>query len=314
MTQSDDQAQAITIRNKEGKGFRLGKRKYGEWLWFIVLVAPNLILFTVFTYWPIVFTFYLSLTDWNMVRPQRELVGLSNYINLFSSSLFWKVVGNTFTYAFFVVIFRLGLALFFAVLLFEAVRFRAFFRTIVFLPHITTTAAAAVVWVSIFDPNYGIVRAVLGVFGISSPFWLSDPNWAMPALIIVGIWKTVGFSTVIYLAGLSAVNPELQESARIEGANEWQVFRHVTFPLLTPVTLFLLITGTIQAIQSFELPAIMTQGGPLNATNIYAYHLYELAFIRFRAGYASAFAVIFFLVILLITFINLRLSKRWVNY
>jgi ABC-type sugar transport system permease subunit len=291
---------------------RIGGLK--DWQWFVILVAPNLILFSVFTYWPIIFTFYLSLTDWNMVRPQREIVGFENYQNLFRSSLFWQVVRNTFTFAFFTVIFRLALALFFAVLLFEALRFRAFFRTVVFLPHVTTTAAAAVVWVFVLDPNYGILRAGLGLFSIPSPHWLADPNWAMPAMIIVGIWKTVGFSTVIYLAGLSSINPELQEAARCEGATEWNVFRYVTFPLLTPVTLFLLITGTIQAMQMFELPAIMTEGGPLNATNIYAYHLYQLAFVRFRAGYASAFAVIFFVIILAITFINLRLSKKWVNY
>jgi sn-glycerol 3-phosphate transport system permease protein len=290
------------------------KKLLRENAWFLLLVFPNMLLFAIFTYWPIIFTFLLSFTDWNMIRPQRNFIGLENYISLFNSRIFYQVIRNTFTFAFFTVFFRIAISLGLAVLLFQKLRFRALFRTLVFLPHITTTAAAAIVWAFVLEPNFGVLRMVFNLVGLASPRWLADPNWAMPAIIMVAIWKTVGFSTIIYLAALSSVDTELQEAARIDGANNWQVFWRVTFPLLTPVTLFLVVTGLIGAMQTFEIPQILTGGGPLNATKIYAVYLYELAFERFRAGYASAFAVVFFVVILIITALNLWLSKRWVYY
>ncbi|MDX2006941.1 MAG: sugar ABC transporter permease [Meiothermus sp.] len=282
--------------------------------WFAVLVLPGLLLLAVFTYWPILFTFGVSFTDWNMIRPEKHLVGLKNYQELLTSPVFYQVLGNTLVFAFFTVFIRLGLSLLLAVLLFQNIRFKTFFRTIIFLPFVTSTAVAAIVWLFVLDPYFGVFKVFFDLLGQKSPVWVSDPNWAMPAIIMVAIWKSVGFSTVIYLAALSNINPELQEAARIDGASEWQVFRRITLPLLGPVTLFLVITGIIHTMQSFEIPSIMTQGGPLSATNIYVLHLYELAFQRFRAGYASALACVFFVIILALTLINLHLSKRWVHY
>lgn len=306
--------QTDAYTSQPGRQRRKWRNVIAEYSWFFLLVLPNLLLFTVFTYWPIVFTFGLSFTDWNMIRPQRNFVGFENYTNLLTSATFHKVVGNTLLYSFGTVFVRIALSLFFAVLLFQALRGRAFFRTVIFLPHVTTTAAAAVVWIFVLDPQFGLVKVALDLVGLASPRFLADPNWALFAIMLVGIWKTVGFSTVIYLAGLSGIDSELQEAARIDGAGEWQVFAQVTLPLLSPITLFLVITGIIGSLQTFEIPAIMTAGGPLNATKLYAVYLYELAFQRFRAGPASALAMLFFAVTLMITIVNLRLSKRWVHY
>ena len=288
-------------------------RGLAEGLQFLLFVSPNLVLFSVFTFWPILFTAYLSFTDWNMIRPVRNLVGFENYEYLFGSPTFYRVALNTFTYAAATVLGQLALGLLLAVLLFQAIRGRALFRTAIFLPYITTTAAIAVVWIFIYDPEFGLFTPVLDALGLESPRWLADPAWALAAIIVVGIWKMVGFSTVIYLAGLSSVDAEVQEAARVEGANEWQVFRHITFPLLAPITFFLTVTGLIRAIQTFDIPAVMTDGGPLNATNLYVYHLYQLSFEQFRAGRASALAMIFFVLLIAITILQLRLARRWTD-
>lgn len=295
---------------------RRPQRRYpvSDLLWFLVLVAPALALLGTFTFWPIIQSFFISFTDWNLIRPTWRFVGLDNYLTLFRSSTFWQVVGNTAVFTFFTVFIRLALSLFLAQLLLARFPLRAFFRTLVFLPHVTTTAVVAIVWLFVFDPYFGPLRPVFEWFGTQPPVWVADPQWAMPAIIVVAIWKGIGFSTVVYLAGLSAVDKEMQEAARMDGATEWQVFRHVTFPQLSPVTLFLVVTGILHAMQSFDIPALMTQGGPFNTTNIYVFHLYELAFQRFRAGYASALTSVFFVVMLLITVVNLRLSRRWVHY
>jgi sn-glycerol 3-phosphate transport system permease protein len=282
--------------------------------WFVALTTPALLLLAVFTFWPIVQSFALSFTDWNMIRPVRRGVGWENYRTLLTSPAFWDVVQNTALFTFFTVFIRLALSLLLAQLLIAAFPLRAFVRTLVFLPHVTTTAAVALVFLFIFDPYFGPLRPVFEALGLRAPVWVAESGWAMAAIVIASIWKGLGFSTVVYLAGLSAVDKELQEAARIDGASEWRVFRHVTFPQLSPVTLFLVITGILHAMQQFDFPALMTQGGPLGSTKTYVYYLYELGFQRFRAGYASALASVFFVVMLAITLVNLRLSRRWVTY
>jgi ABC-type sugar transport system permease subunit len=290
------------------------RRRLQERLTFLSFVTPNFVLFAIFTFWPIFFTFYLSFTDWNMIRTTRNLVGLENYRQLVADSLFYKVITTTLIFAITTVVVRMALSLGLAILLNQKLPGQNVFRALVFSPHITTTAAAAMVWVFVFDPNFGLLKAGLDIFGIRSPNWLSDPKWALPAVIIVAIWKTIGFSTVIYLAGLQSVDKELQDAARVDGADELSVFRHVTLPLLTPVTFFLLITGLIGALQTFDLVAVMTRGGPLDSTTTYVYHLYRTAFEHFRAGYSSALAMVFFLVIMAITLLQTRLARRWVHY
>lgn len=302
--------------SRRGRNVTLNGKRYAlsDFLWFAALVAPALLLLGTFIFWPIVQSFVISFTDWNLIRTTWRFVGLKNYQDLLSSPVFWQVARNTAAFTFFTVFIRLAISLLLAQLLSTRVPFRSFFRTLVFLPHVTTTAVVAILWLFIFDPYFGPLRPLFEWFGRSPPVWVADERWAMTAIIIVAIWKWVGFSTIVYLAGLTSVEVSLQEAGRIDGATEWQVFRFITFPQLSPYTLFLVITGILHAMQTFDIPALMTEGGPFNSTNLYVYYLYELAFQRFRAGYASALTSVFFVVMLVITMINIRLSKRWVYY
>lgn len=294
---------------------RSWKRDRREWLAFLAFVAPNFALFAVFTYWPIIYSFFLSFTRWNFLTPNRESVGWRNYTGLAEDPAFWEVLGNTLTYAISVVLIAQGLAFFLALLLNRRVPGQPFFRTIAFTPHITTTAAAALVWVLMLDPRMGPFSVVYDLLGIAGPRWLSSTSLALWAIIIVGIWKEIGFSSVFFLAGLQGINQDYYEAAEVDGASGFSVLRHVTLPLMTPVIFFLMVSGFIQAIKAFDVVAIMTEGGPVYpASATYVYHLYQLAFRNFRAGYASAFAIIFFIVIIAVTLFQLKFSERWVHY
>lgn len=294
---------------------RSWKRDKREWLAFLAFVAPNFILFTVFTYWPIVYSFFLSFTRWNFLTPDRENVGWANYSRLADDPAFWEVLGNTLTYAISVVLIAQGLAFFLALLLNRRVPGQPFFRTIAFTPHITTTAAAALVWILLLDPRMGPLSAVYNLLGVPGPRWLASTTLALWAIIFVGIWKEIGFSSVFFLAGLQGINQDYYEAAEVDGASGFAVLRHVTIPLMTPVIFFLMVSGFIQAIKAFDVVAIMTEGGPVYpASATYVYHLYQLAFRNFRAGYASAFAIIFFVLIIAVTLFQLKFSERWVHY
>lgn len=295
------------------RGWRRNRR---EWLTFLAFVAPNFILFGVFTYWPILYSFWLSFTRWNFLpaRPM-EAVGLSNYVQLLRDPVFWKVLGNSLTYATSVVIVAQSLAFFLALLLNEKIRGQPFFRTMAFTPHITTTAAAALVWVLLLDPSLGPLSHLYKALGVQGPRWLASSDLALWAIILVGIWKEIGFASVFFLAGLQNINREYYEAAWVDGASRWAILRHITLPLMTPVIFFLMVSGFIQAMKAFDVVAIMSEGGPVYPDSAtYVYHLYQLAFRNFRAGYASAFAMIFFVVIIAVTLYQLRASERWVQY
>ncbi|HSM54895.1 MAG TPA: sugar ABC transporter permease [Candidatus Sulfomarinibacteraceae bacterium] len=292
------------------------KRNRHEWPAFLAFVAPNFILFAIFTYWPIIYSFFLSFTRWNFLTPDRLNVGWRNYQRLLMEDPnFWKVMSNTLTYAISVVLIAQGLAFLLALLLNRKVPGQPFFRTIAFTPHITTTAAAALVWVLLLDPRMGPLSYVYNLLGVAGPRWLTSTTLALWAIIVVGIWKEIGFSSVFFLAGLQGINRDYYEAAEVDGASGFAVLRHVTLPLMTPVIFFLMVSGFIQAIKAFDVVAIMTDGGPVYpASATYVYHLYQLAFRNFRAGYASAFAILFFIVIIAITLFQIKFSERWVQY
>ncbi|MFW5943059.1 MAG: carbohydrate ABC transporter permease [Chloroflexota bacterium] len=297
---------------------RIGKalrRNRHEWPAFLAFVAPNFILFAIFTYWPIIYSFFLSFTRWNFLTPDRQPVGWRNYQRLMEDTTFWEVLGNTMTYAISVVLIAQALAFLLALLLNRKVPGQPFFRTIAFTPHITTTAAAALVWVLLLDPRMGPLSYIYNLLDIAGPRWLTSTSLALWAIIIVGIWKEIGFSSVFFLAGLQGINRDYYEAAEVDGASGFAVLRHVTLPLMTPVIFFLMVSGFIQAIKAFDVVAIMTEGGPVYpASATYVYHLYQLAFRNFRAGYASAFAILFFVVIIAITLFQIKFSERWVHY
>jgi multiple sugar transport system permease protein len=190
----------------------------------------------------------------------------------------------------------------------------ALFRTAYFIPYITSVVSISLVWYWIYQPQGGVLNGLLSLVGIHGPAWLSDVQWALPAVILVSVWQSVGYPMVILLAGLQGVPETLHEAAKLDGASSWKRFWHVTFPLLTPTLFFLTITQFITSFQVFGIVLVMTRGGPANATNVYIYYLYQNAFSFGKMGYASAMAWILFVIIVIVTMIQWKLQKRWVFY
>ncbi len=279
-----------------------------------LFLLPSLIVFGVFTYYALGFNVYLSTVRWNFIAPVKVNVGLENYQRLFADRRFWTVVRNTFYYALGSVSLGMILGLGLALLLNQQIKARSFFRTLIFSPYITTIAAIALLWIWIFDPTYGLFNYILGLVGIDGPRWLTDVKWAMPALIIMNVWRTMGYDMVIFLAGLTAIPTEFYEAAEIDGANRIARFRYITLPLLSPTTFFIMVTSLIGALQVFDQVAVMTAGGPVDATKVFNYYIYEQAFAYFRAGNGAAVAMVLFVIILALTGFQFLFSRRWVHY
>ena len=265
--------------------------------------------------YPIAASVYFSFCDYSVLeRP--VWIGLENYTELLRDDIFWTSLVNTSYYA--AVSLPLGMlvALALAILLNAKVRGLAVYRTIFFLPSILPVVAMSILWLWIFNGQYGVLNYTLGLVGVPSrvlPTWLDSKAWAMPALILMGLWG-VGYSVVIYLAGLQDVPVSLYESAEIDGASWWQKTVHITLPMLSPVIYFNLVMGIIGTFQIFAQPYIMTQGGPERATTFYTLYLYNRAFEDLRMGYASAMAWILFVIILVLTLLATKLSQRHVHY
>jgi multiple sugar transport system permease protein len=245
-------------------------------------------------------------------------IGLENYIYLFTDAIeapiFWQSLGNTFYFAVGVPI-NLIISLLLALLLNRKIRGVGVFRTAFFLPTITSTAAISVVWLWLFHPaQYGLFNSILISLGIPIQSWLRDPLLAMPCLIAMGIWSGMGYNIIIFLAGLQSIPSTYYEAAKIDGANTFSLFRFITWPLLGPTMFYVLTVGIINSLKAFTEIDVMTQGGPLNATNTTAYYLYQNAFQFFQMGKASAIAVLLFLLMLLLTWIQFRFVDRSVHY
>jgi ABC-type sugar transport system permease subunit len=290
------------------------RRALGEWLMFAAFVGPNLLLLAVFSYWPLIQNLALSFTEWDMISPDKRFVGLDNWITIVSSGRFWQIALNTATFTVGSVGFTLVLGLLLALLLNQQLRFRNGARTVLFTPTVLSGAAVAIVWYFIFDPNWGMLKTALGWVGIPSPRWVVDVHWAMPAVIIVYVWKTVGYAAVIFLAGLQGIPRELYEAARVDGANAWDRFRWVTIPGLAPITFFLMVTTILLSFQAFDIINVMTAGGPVIATTTLLYEYYNQAFVAFHAGNAAVYAVMLFGLMLILTIVQLRYVERKVTY
>lgn len=285
-----------------------------EWFLFLLFVGPNFLLFGIFSYWPMIYNVYLSMVRWDMIAPVKTFIGSANFHYLFTDDVFRTVLRNSAVFTVGAVGGSLLLGLGAALLLNQKLRFRNGARAVLFAPTLLSGAAIGIVWVYIFDPRFGLLARLIGPIGISSPNWLTDPAWAMPAVIIVYVWKNVGFSTVIYLAGLQAIPKDLYEAARIDGAGVLWRFRSVTLPMLSPITFFLVVTSLLNSFQAFDIIKVMTDGGPVNATNTLIFYVYEQGFIAFNAGRAAAAALILFAVMFLITMLQLRKGEERVHY
>lgn len=281
---------------------------------FALFAFPNLILIAVFAYWPVIANLYLSLTSWDFISPQPLFVGLSNYTRLLTSDMFRDVMATTLTWVVVVVGASLLLGVALAALFSMKVPGTTVVTGIVFTPHVISGAAIAAVWLFIFDPSYGLARAGFDLVGLSYPGWTTDAQWALPALLIVSIWKGVGFVAIVYLAGMQGLPSDVLEAARTDGANRWQTFTRIVLPLLSPTTFFLVITQTIGAFQAFDVIAIMTGGGPAGATTTLSWFIYDQAFTRLNVGYSAAAGTVMFLILMVITVLQFRFVEKKVHY
>jgi multiple sugar transport system permease protein len=285
---------------------RLGSQGRAGWL----LVSPALAHLAIFAIWPIAFVIYMSLCRWPLLGGSREFIGGENYRILMGDGAFWNAMLNSAWFTVGTVPVTLILALALASLLAQPIRGRGLLRTLYFLPVVTSTVAVAMVFSWVYHPEFGLLNWALSLIGIDGPNWLGDPRTALPALMLMSVWKGLGYSMVIYLAGLSAIPPELYEAAELEGASAWHRFWHVTVPLLKPTTVFLAVTGIIGSFQVFTAVYTMTEGGPLRSTDVVVYHIFNSAFERFHLGYASAQALVLFAVILFVTLLQVRLLRK----
>ncbi len=280
-----------------------------------VFVAPALIVLAVFFGLPVFSALLLSLTDFDLyaLADWRNLrfVGLGNYSELLQMRIFWKSLGNTFYFVIVGVPLSISASLGAALLLnAPATRFRAFFRTALFAPVVTTLVAVAVIWRYLFHTSYGLVNWALGHLGIPAVDWLGDPHWAMPTIILLAVWKNFGYNMVIFLAGLQAIPHDLYEAARIDGASRRRQFLHITLPMLGPV---LMVVGVITVAGYFQLfaePYVMTRGDPLQSTVSVLYFMFEEGFRWWNLGRASAVAFLLFLIILAVTAVMMRFGRR----
>jgi multiple sugar transport system permease protein len=275
-------------------------------------LAPGLILFSIFTVFALGFAFYLTFREWNILEPEKPFIGLQNYQDLVHDKDFGRSIINTayFTGASVPLGMLVGLAV--ALLLNQPIRGRGILRTLYFLPTVTPFVVSAIIWKWLYNGDFGLFNYyLLKTHLITQPLvWLSDKNLAMPAVVLMSVWSSVGFSMVVYLAALQAIPNDLYEAARIDGAGSWARLRYVTLPMLRPSTLFLMVMGIIGSFQVFTQIYIMTSGGPLNRTTTMVYYIYEAAFKFYEMGYASTLAYALFLMLLVFTALQLRLYRR----
>jgi multiple sugar transport system permease protein len=307
-------AQAATIR-RQPKGLKRVLRDLRrEWGAYAIL-TPGFILFTLFVIFAIVFSFWLSFHKWDILSPDKPYVGLANYKQIFHDEDFHKAIVNTLFYTSTIPI-GLAIGLGVALLLNQQIRARGLFRTLYYLPVITPLVVAAIIWKWIYAGDYGLLNYyLLKAHIVGAPIlWLSNYNTAMWAVIIMSIWKGIGFIMVVYLAGLQAIPGELYEAAEVDGANAWQKFRKITLPLLAPTTFFLVIISVIGSFQVFTQIFIMTSGGPAQRTTTIVYYIYQYAFKFFKMGYASALAYALFAMVVVFTVMQMRWYTKRMEY
>lgn len=274
-----------------------------------LLIAPAFLLFAVFTLYPLLWSANISLTSWDGLNAAKQYVGLSNYTNLFGDPEFRNSVKVTVLYVTGVTAASTALGFALALLLHRRTRGAGVYRTIFFSPVVTATVAAAVVWQLLFDPFSGFINVAVRAIGLPGWNWLSDPNLALFSVSVVGIWKRAGFAMIIYSAGLASLPTSCYEAAAIDGAAGWKLLRHLTIPLLAPITSVVLITGVIDAVQVFDHIFVMTSGGPIGSTNVLALYLYNQGFRVFHLGYASAVGWVLFAIVLLVTVLQWQLRR-----
>lgn len=303
------------MSDKQLKTGSARKRKIRDHLVAYSFIAPNFIGFAVFTLVPMLFSFVLSLMEWDggTVNPMK-FTGIQNYLRLFADSKFQNAYWNTLVYALGYVPLTLVLSLLLAIVLNAKIRGRNFFRTLSFFPYVASIVAVASVWNMLFNPSMGPVNMLLSALGIENlPRWSADKNWAMITVILFSVWRSIGYYMIIFLAGLQGINADLYEAASLDGAGKWKQFLNVTLPQLKPTTFFVVVMLTIGSFKVYDQIFLITQGGPGDRTMVLVYYIYNQAFKYSDYGYASAVSIVLFLTVLAVTLIQFRGEKKYAN-
>ena len=281
-----------------------------------ILVVPSFLFLSVFTYWPVANSFLVSLTRYDISTPKPVFQGVTNYLTMFGSALFWRVLRNNALYSLFTVAASVTIGLSLSLLIQRrTLRLKSLFRLSVFYPYVLPMAAASMVWLWLMNPSYGVVNILLGKLGLPAHIdWVNEGGYSLPAIIIVAVWKYSGYYSIIFLAGLQSIDSEYYEAATLEGAGGWQKLRAITLPLLSPTTFFVLLLAVINSFQSVDQVYVMTQGGPYDTSNVLLYFIYQNAFMYGDLGYGSALSFFLLLILLIGTAVYFLSLGRFVHY
>ncbi len=286
----------------------------GKRLTIFLFLLPSLVGLVLFSIIPIGTSLYLSLTEWDIIGGPPKFQGLKNYLQILASEEMTRVLGNTLYFIVLYIPLILITSILVAMLLNNKLPGIGVYRTIYYIPVLTSWVAAALLWKWLLNPKYGAVNAMLGMFGIQGPSWLQDKVWAMPGVVLASIWKDMGYFSLIILAGLQGINQSYYEAAEIDGANGFARFRFITLPLVTPTLFFVMVICIINSFQLFPQVMVMTEGGPGGATQVFVERIYNYAFRYYKMGYAASLSWILFVFIFVATIVQLRMQKRWVHY
>lgn len=300
---------------KQKGAARISKLRQRDMFWGYLFIAPMLIGLLIFYIIPVFQTFYYSFTDWGSFG-NYSWSGLDNFREMLDDPSIFASFRNTVLYAIFMVPVSIAISIIVAVLLNQKIKGLTVYRTLYFLPVVTMPAAVGMIWKWLYDADYGIINHFLSIFSIEGPHWLTDPNWALISIIIVGVWSIIGTNMVILLSGLQGIPGMLYEAAELDGAGPFYTFFHITLPMLTPTIFFVTVTTSIQAFQVFDFIFMMVdQTNPaINSVQSVIYLFYEYAFVMDNKGIGAAIAFVLFIIVLILTVVQFKLQKKWVNY
>ncbi len=279
-----------------------------------LLVGPALAFMMVFVVYPMFYLGYISLTNWNLINPNKKFVALDNYKELFGREEFYQTLWNTCTYTFWTVLLIMTVALLLAVWFNKNTRFDLFGQLAIFTPHIVALVSVAMVWLWLMDPDAGLLNYILGLFGIPPCGWLQSSKTSMMSIILVSVWKSVGYYTLIILSALQGIPKEIYEAAALDNTPKWKQFFKITLPIISPQLFFLLIVMTIGSFKVFETVRVMTGGGPNFSTNVLVYYIYDYAFNNMKLGFAAAAGMVLLAIVGLVTVVYFKMLSKKVHY
>lgn len=280
----------------------------------LTMLAPALTVLGMFVFFPVVYVVFLSFMEWDLISPDKQFVGMENYLNLARSGEFRAVLLRTVIYSGATALLTLPLALLLAVFLNQKFRGRNVYRTVLSSPFVVPLVGSGVIWLWLYDPSYGLINYLLSLVGIQGPTWLESSSTALLSVILVSVWHYAGYYALLFLVGLQDIPAELYEAARMDGASRWREFWNITLPLLSPTILFASTVSVIQSFQVFDQVYVLTGGGPADSTTTLIFYLYEQGFQFFHIGTAAAVSVFLLLSLITFTILHLHLSRRWVHY